>query len=45
MGAGRLNRILSEHSRMGILGLPPGVGVFLIMFNRFHNHVVTQLAA
>ncbi|KAJ5662754.1 Psi-producing oxygenase A [Penicillium macrosclerotiorum] len=28
-----------------ILGFPPGVGVLLIMFNRFHNYVVTQLAA
>ncbi|KAJ5585548.1 Psi-producing oxygenase A [Penicillium hispanicum] len=27
-----------------ILGFPPGVGVLLIMFNRFHNHVVEQLA-
>ncbi|KAJ5102586.1 Psi-producing oxygenase A [Penicillium argentinense] len=27
-----------------ILGFPPGVGVMLIMFNRFHNYVVTQLA-
>ncbi|KAJ5669994.1 Psi-producing oxygenase A [Penicillium maclennaniae] len=27
-----------------ILGFPPGVGVMLIMFNRFHNFVVTQLA-
>ncbi|RFU30727.1 hypothetical protein B7463_g5603, partial [Scytalidium lignicola] len=27
-----------------ILGFPPGVGAFLIMFNRFHNYVVTQLA-
>lgn len=27
-----------------ILGFPPGVGVFLIMFNRFHNHVVGMLA-
>jgi linoleate 8R-lipoxygenase / 9,12-octadecadienoate 8-hydroperoxide 8S-isomerase len=26
-----------------ILGLPMGCGVFLIMFNRFHNYVVTQL--
>lgn len=26
------------------LGNPPGVGVLLIMFNRFHNYVVTQLA-
>jgi linoleate 8R-lipoxygenase/9,12-octadecadienoate 8-hydroperoxide 8R-isomerase len=28
-----------------ILGFPAGVGVFLIMFNRFHNYVVTQLAS
>lgn len=28
-----------------VLGFPPGVGVLLIMFNRFHNHVVDQLAA
>lgn len=27
-----------------ILGFPPGVGVMLIMFNRFHNYIVTQLA-
>ncbi|KAL8388136.1 hypothetical protein RB595_009431 [Gaeumannomyces hyphopodioides] len=27
-----------------VLGFPPGVGAFLIMFNRFHNYVVTQLA-
>jgi len=27
-----------------ILGFPPGVGVMLIMFNRFHNYAVTQLA-
>ncbi|KAK0667336.1 putative linoleate diol synthase [Cercophora samala] len=27
-----------------ILGFPPGCGVFLIMFNRYHNYVVTQLA-
>ncbi|KAE8349730.1 heme peroxidase [Aspergillus coremiiformis] len=27
------------------LGFPPGVGVLLIMFNRFHNHVVEQLAS
>lgn len=27
-----------------ILGFPPGVGVFVIMFNRFHNYVATQLA-
>lgn len=28
-----------------VLGFPPGVGVLLIMFNRFHNSVVAQLAA
>ncbi|KAJ5720751.1 Psi-producing oxygenase A [Penicillium malachiteum] len=28
-----------------VLGFPPGVGVLLIMFNRFHNHVVENLAA
>lgn len=27
-----------------ILGFPPGAGVLLIMFNRFHNFVVEQLA-
>ncbi|KAL2003634.1 hypothetical protein VTN02DRAFT_3018 [Thermoascus thermophilus] len=27
-----------------ILGFPPGVGVILIMFNRFHNYVVENLA-
>jgi linoleate 8R-lipoxygenase/9,12-octadecadienoate 8-hydroperoxide 8R-isomerase len=27
-----------------ILGFPPGVGVLLIMFNRFHNHVVQNMA-
>lgn len=27
-----------------LLGFPPGVGVLLIMFNRFHNYVVEQLA-
>ena len=27
-----------------VLGMPPGAGVLLIMFNRFHNYVVTQLA-
>ncbi|KAI5926939.1 linoleate diol synthase precursor [Camillea tinctor] len=31
-------------SSRSLLGFPPGVGVFLIMFNRFHNHVVTELA-
>ncbi|KAF9888104.1 hypothetical protein FE257_009240 [Aspergillus nanangensis] len=28
-----------------IIGFPPGVGVLLIMFNRFHNYVVEQLAS
>ncbi|KAL4872959.1 Psi-producing oxygenase A [Aspergillus spectabilis] len=28
-----------------VLGFPPGVGVLLIMFNRFHNYVVEQLAS
>lgn len=27
-----------------IMGFPPGVGVMLIFFNRFHNHVVENLA-
>lgn len=27
-----------------ILGLPPGCGILLLMFNRFHNYIVTQLA-
>lgn len=27
-----------------IIGFPPGCGVLLIMFNRFHNYVVAQLA-
>ncbi|PGH27261.1 hypothetical protein AJ80_00971 [Polytolypa hystricis UAMH7299] len=31
-------------SEKRILGFPPGVGVFLIMFNRFHNSVVQNLA-
>jgi len=28
-----------------ILGMPPGVGVMLIFFNRFHNHVCDNLIA
>lgn len=31
-------------SERRILGLPPGVGVLLIMFNRFHNFIVEKLA-
>lgn len=27
-----------------VLGFPPGVGVMLIMFNRFHNYIAEQLA-
>lgn len=27
-----------------VLGFPPGVSVFLLCFNRFHNYVVAQLA-
>jgi hypothetical protein len=27
-----------------LLGFPPGVSVFLLCFNRFHNYVVGQLA-
>ena len=32
-------------SNKRILGFPPGVGAMLIMFNRFHNYVVDQLAS
>lgn len=28
-----------------LIGMPPGVSVLLIMFNRFHNHVAEHLAA
>ena len=31
-------------SEKRLLGFPPGCGVLLIMFNRFHNYVVEQLA-
>ena len=31
-------------SEVRVLSFPPGVGVLLIMFNRFHNYVVEQLA-
>lgn len=31
-------------SETRLLGFPPGVGVLLIMFNRFHNYTVEQLA-
>jgi hypothetical protein len=37
--------LLSDcFSSKRILGFPPGCGVFLVMFNRFHNYVATQLA-
>ncbi|KAF2470788.1 heme peroxidase [Lindgomyces ingoldianus] len=32
-------------SEQRLLFFPPGVGVLLIMFNRFHNHVVANLAS
>lgn len=32
-------------SEQRLLGFPPGVGALLIMFNRFHNNVVKNLAA
>lgn len=28
-----------------VLGFPPGVGAMLIMFNRYHNYIVDQLAS
>lgn len=31
-------------SEKRLLGFPPGVGVLLVMFNRFHNYIVEQLA-
>ncbi|GKT58023.1 fatty acid oxygenase [Colletotrichum tofieldiae] len=34
-----------SFSSKRVLGFPPGVGVLLIMFNRFHNYIVTQLAS
>ncbi|KAF1966227.1 heme peroxidase [Bimuria novae-zelandiae CBS 107.79] len=33
-----------SFSEQRLLLFPPGVGVLLIMFNRFHNHVVENLA-
>ena len=40
---GKLKRDCFSSKR--ILGFPPGVGAMLIMFNRFHNYVVDQLAS
>ncbi|KAK1671336.1 linoleate diol synthase [Colletotrichum godetiae] len=34
-----------SFSSKRVLGFPPGVGVLLMMFNRFHNYIVTQLAS
>jgi hypothetical protein len=31
-------------SEKRLLGFPPGVGAILIMFNRYHNYIVTNLA-
>lgn len=39
---GKLKPDCFSEERM--LGFPPGCGVLLIMFNRFHNYVVEQLA-
>src|SRR5467141_1239413 len=39
---GKLKADCFSEKRM--LGFPPGVGVLLIMFNRFHNYVVQNLA-
>jgi linoleate 10R-lipoxygenase len=33
------------YSEERVLGMPPGCGIFLIMFNRYHNWIVEQLAA
>ena len=32
------------YSEKRLIAFPPGVGVILIMFNRFHNYAVEQLA-
>lgn len=40
---GKIKRDCFSNKR--ILGFPPGVGAMLIMFNRFHNYVVDQLAS
>jgi hypothetical protein len=39
---GRLKSDCFSSKRL--LGMPPGCSVLLIMFNRFHNYVATQLA-
>jgi hypothetical protein len=40
---GKLKPDCFNESRLG--AFPPGVGVLLICFNRFHNYVVEQLAS
>ncbi|KAJ9608132.1 hypothetical protein H2200_007120 [Cladophialophora chaetospira] len=41
----RLGRLKPDcFSDVRILGFPPGVGVLLLFFNRFHNHVAENLA-
>lgn len=46
MRTGKDGRIKIDcFSEKRIHGFPPGVSVLLIMFNRFHNHVVENLAA
>jgi linoleate 8R-lipoxygenase / 9,12-octadecadienoate 8-hydroperoxide 8R-isomerase len=42
MSGGKLKPDCFSDER--ILGFPPGVGVLLIFFNRFHNHVAENLA-
>ena len=45
MRTGQDGKIKADcFSEKRLLGFPPGVGVLLIMFNRFHNHVVGELA-
>lgn len=39
---GRLKPDAFSETR--VLGFPPGVSVFLVCFNRFHNYVVGELA-
>lgn len=39
---GRLKPDTFSETR--VLGFPPGVSVFLVCFNRFHNYVVGELA-
>jgi hypothetical protein len=39
---GRLKPDTFSETR--VLGFPPGVSVFLVCFNRFHNYVVGEMA-